>query len=105
MFSSVDAAYSDSVKAASGRLESALSVASTAIYGTPTPQYQAALASMSLVAQSKLSEGLSAASSQFDSAKSYVAAINTAPPAKQKLLGQMQDQYYAGIGMVSFCFP
>ncbi|KUJ19218.1 uncharacterized protein LY89DRAFT_484618 [Mollisia scopiformis] len=99
MFSSVEAAYSDSVNAASSRLGSALSAASTAIYGTATPQYQAALASISAVAQSKLSEGLSAASAQFDSAKSYVAAVNTAPPAKQKLLGQMQDQYYAGIGM------
>jgi hypothetical protein len=46
-----------------------------------------------------LSEGISAASAQFDEAKSYVAAINTPAPTKQKLLGQIQEQYYAGIGM------
>jgi hypothetical protein len=51
------------------------------------------------VAQSKLSEGLNVASAQFDEAKSYVAAINTPAPAKQKLLAQIQEQYYAGIGM------
>lgn len=73
--------------------------ASSIIYGTPTPSYQAVLQSASSVAQSKLSEGLSAVSAQFDSAKSYVGAVNTPRPAKEKLLGQMQDQYYAGIGM------
>lgn len=59
-----------------------------------------ALESISSVAQSKLSEGLSAASAQFDSAKSYVSAINTPAPAKEKLLSQMQNQFYAGVGMV-----
>lgn len=60
-----------------------------------------ALESISSVAQSKLSEGLSAASAQFDSAKSYAGAINTPAPAREKLLSQMQNQFYAGVGMVS----
>ncbi|KAF8861357.1 hypothetical protein BDZ45DRAFT_800082 [Acephala macrosclerotiorum] len=83
----------------SSRYNDAVAAASSIIYGTPTPSYQAILQSASSVAQSKLSEGLSAASAQFDSAKSYVGAMNTPRLAKEKLLGQMQDQYYAGIGM------
>lgn len=59
-----------------------------------------ALESISSVAQSKLSEGLGAASSQWDSARSYVKAIHTPAPAKEKLLSQMQNQFYAGVGMV-----
>ncbi|KAH7412995.1 hypothetical protein BKA64DRAFT_740737 [Cadophora sp. MPI-SDFR-AT-0126] len=99
MFSSAEAVFSDSKAAASSRLQSALSAASTAVYGTPTPAYQSVLSSISSVAQVKLSEGLSRASAQYQDGRDYVAAINTGAPAKQKLLGQMQEQYYAGIGM------
>jgi hypothetical protein len=95
LFSSAQAAYSDSVAAASSRLQAAVSAASTAIYGAPP----GALESVSSVAQSRLQEGLSAASSRYNDAKSYVAAINTDAPQKQKLLSQIQEQYYAGVGM------
>lgn len=64
-----------------------------------------ALESVSSVAQSKLLEGLSAASAQWESAKSYVGAVNTPAPAKDKLLSQMQNQFYAGIGMVRLQSP
>ena len=114
MFSSVESAYSDSVASASSRLQAAMSAASTAVYGTPLSPHQSlysaassaywgppqgALESMSSVAASKLSEGLSAASAHYTAATSYVGAVQTGPAAKQKLLAQMQDQYYAGIGM------
>ncbi|KAK0121967.1 hypothetical protein ONS95_010238 [Cadophora gregata] len=99
MFSSAEAIFSDSRAAASSRLQLALAAASTAVYGTPTPAYQSVLSSISSVAQSKLSEGLNRASAQYQDGKDYVAAINTGAPAKQKLLVQMQEQYYAGIGM------
>ena len=99
LFSSAEAAYSDAVAAASSRLQAVLSAGSTAVYGTPTPAYQSALSSMSSVAQSKLSEGLSVASSRWEASKSYVAAITTPDPVKQKLLLQMQNQYYAGLGL------
>jgi len=95
LFGSVEAAYSDSVAAASSKLQAAVSAASTAIYGAPP----GAIESMSSVAKSKLQEGLNVASSRYDAGKSYVAAINTGAPQKQKLLLQMQEQYYAGIGM------
>lgn len=81
--------------------------ASSIIYGTPLPitaslaaQATDSFGSISSVAQSKLSEGLSAASAQFERGKSYVAAIGTPAPAKEKLLSQMQNQFYAGVGMV-----
>jgi len=99
MYSSAEAAFSDSKAAASSRLQSALAAASTVVYGTPTPAYQSILSSISSVAQAKLSDGLNRASAQYKDGKDYVAAINTGAPAKQKLLGQMQEQYYAGIGM------
>ena len=95
LFSSAQAAYSDSVEAASSGLQAAASAASTAIYGAPP----GALESMSSVAQSRLQEGLGAAASRYSDAKSYIAAVNTGAPQKQKMLQQMQEQYYAGIGM------
>ncbi|KAG9236728.1 hypothetical protein BJ875DRAFT_455792 [Amylocarpus encephaloides] len=95
MFSSVEAAYSDSVAAASSKLQAAASLASSAVYGAPS----GALESATSVAQSRLSEGLDAASSRYQQAKDYVAAVNTRAPQKQKMLMQMQEQYYAGIGM------
>ena len=95
LFSSAQAAYSDSVAAASSGLQAAVSAASTAIYGAPP----GALESVSSVAQSRLQEGLNAASSRYNDAKNYVATINTGTPEKQKLLSQIQEQYYAGIGL------
>jgi hypothetical protein len=114
MFSSVESAYSDSVASASSQLQAAMSAASAAIYGTPLSSQQSlyaapssaywgppkeALESISSTAASKLSEGLSAASAHYTDAQSYAGAVQTGPAAKQKLLAQMQDQYYAGVGM------
>ncbi|CAL3970748.1 unnamed protein product [Diplocarpon coronariae] len=99
ILSSIKAAYKNNLAAASSELQSSLSAGSTAFYGTPTPTYQSILSSISSVAHVKLSEGINAASAQYANGKSYVAAIKTPAPDKQKLLGQMQDQYYAGLGM------
>jgi hypothetical protein len=99
MFGSVENAYSGFILAATSRLQSALSAASTVAYGTPTPIHQSIIESMSSIAQSRLSEGLSVASAHYREAKSYISAVQTPAPVKQKLLMQMQDQYYAGLGM------
>ncbi|KAK2624633.1 hypothetical protein QTJ16_005826 [Diplocarpon rosae] len=99
ILSSIKAAYNNNLIAASSKLQSSLSVGSAALYGIPTPTYRSILSSISSVAQAKLSEGLNAASAQYADGKSYVAAMNTPVPAKQKLLGQIQNQYYAGLGM------
>lgn len=99
MLSSAEKVYSDYVSAANEKYQSAVSAVSTAAYGTSTPAYQSVFESMSLMAQSRLSEGLSAASAQYSDAKSYVAAVQTGAPEKQKLGAQIQEQYYAGIGM------
>ncbi|PQE08383.1 transcription factor protein [Rutstroemia sp. NJR-2017a WRK4] len=93
MFSSAQSAYLGAVAAANGRLRGALSSASTAVYGLPT----GAIESIQSVASSRLSEGLSAASLQYESAKRYIGPTST--PAAQKLLAQAQNQYYAGIGL------
>jgi hypothetical protein len=45
-----------------------------------------------------LSEGLSTASSLFEEGKSYVNAAPTGSSEQQKLLAQLQDQYYGGVG-------
>jgi hypothetical protein len=95
----LEAAYSDSVAAARARLQDAVSAASTVVYGTPTPAYQSVWESLSSAAQSRLSDGLSAASAQYEEAKSYVASLNAPTPTQQKLLDQIQEQYYAGVGM------
>lgn len=95
LFSSAQSVYSDSLAAANSNLQAAISAASTAIYGAPP----GALESMSSVAQARLQEGLSAASSRYNDAKSYIAAINTGAPQQQKMSEQIQEQYYAGIGM------
>ncbi|EKD21228.1 uncharacterized protein L3040_000730 [Drepanopeziza brunnea f. sp. 'multigermtubi'] len=99
ILSSIKSAYSDNLEALGSRLQASISAGSTAVYGTSTPAYQSILSSISSVAQAKLSEGVNAASARYADGKAYVAAIPTPAPAKQKLLGQMQDQYYAGIGM------
>ncbi|CAG8957956.1 hypothetical protein HYFRA_00000299 [Hymenoscyphus fraxineus] len=98
---------------ASSRYSDAVSAASVALYGSPAPvtasivsqasgaysNAQAALESAKSLAQSRLSEGLDLAASRFSDAKNYVAAINTGTTQKQKLSVQMQEQYYAGIGL------
>ena len=96
---SLETAYSDSVGAASSKLQEALSAASTIVYGTPTPAYQSVWESLSSGAQSRMSDGLSAASAQYEEARNYVASLNAPAPEEQKLLGKIQEQYYAGIGM------
>jgi len=116
MYSSVENAYSQASVAANSQLQAALSGASTAIYGTPTgsieslvgaitsafyatPTPTGALQSISSVASAKLAEGLSAASAQYEDAKSYLSAVQTGDASKQKLSSQMQVQYYAAVGM------
>jgi hypothetical protein len=99
MLGSLETAYIDSVAAARARLQDAVSAASTVVYGTPTPAYQSVWGSLSSAAQSRLSDGLSAASAQYEEAKSYVASLNAPTPTQQKLLDQIQEQYYAGVGM------
>jgi len=84
---------------ASDRYVNAIAAASSVLYGTPTPAAQSMAAHVQALASSKLSEGLSAASSQFADAKAYLNAVQTQDAAKQKLFSQMQNQYYAGIGM------
>jgi hypothetical protein len=92
MFSSVEVGYSDSVAAASRRLQSALSAVSTGVYSAPP----GALESISSVASSRLSEALSLASAQYLSAKTAIGATPT--PAAQKYLSAAHYQYYAVIG-------
>jgi hypothetical protein len=99
IFDALETAYANSVAAASSRLQDAVSAASTIVYGTPTPAYQSVWESLSSVAQSRMSEGLSAASAQYEEAKSYVGSLNAPAPTQQKLLDQIQEQYYAGVGI------
>lgn len=99
MLASIKSAYSDNMKSIDSRLRASLSAGSTAVYGAPTPAYQSVLSSISAIAQARLSQGVSAASSQYADGKAYVAAVQTPAPAKQNLLGQIQHQYYAGLGM------
>jgi len=99
--------YADAIAAASSVIygtptpaaQSLASAASSALYGTPTPAAQSIAAHVQALASSKLSEGLRAASSQYEDAKSYLGALQTRDAAKQKLFSQMQNQYFAGIGM------
>lgn len=93
--SSADSAFSVATAAADSDAQVAFTTASSAYYGPP----QGAIESISSVASSKLSQGLSAASAHFENGKSYVNAISTGSPEKQNLLSQMQNQYYAGVGM------
>ncbi|KAG9242844.1 hypothetical protein BJ878DRAFT_513517 [Calycina marina] len=76
-----------------------LNAATSAIYGTPAPAAQSIAAHVQALASSRLSEGVAAASFQYKNAKSYLSAVETKDAAKQGLSQQMQNQYYAGIGM------
>jgi hypothetical protein len=60
---------------------------------------QVALESVSSVAASRLSEGLSSASSLLDAGKGYVGSVPTDLPDKQKVLAQLEEQYHAGVGL------
>lgn len=82
--------------------------ASYAIYGTPTPilqslaakatsGYSAAMSSISAIAASRLSEGLSFASAQYTNAKIAVGA--TPEPWHRQYLSEAQKRYYEGIGL------
>ncbi|KAH8586282.1 hypothetical protein B0O99DRAFT_74902 [Bisporella sp. PMI_857] len=116
LYSSAESVYSHATLDAKSRFDAALSGASTAIYGTSTGSVESlysfaasvlpttsapsgAIESISALASSRLVEGVSAAKAQFDEAKSYLSAVQTRDAAKQKLFVQMQNQYYAGVGM------
>lgn len=86
MFASVEAAYFAAVQAANGRLSSAFA-----------PKTQDTYASISSVAASRLSEGLSAASAQYQSAKTAVGAEPT--PVHQQYLASAQQAYYQALGV------
>ncbi|KAI9640138.1 hypothetical protein NHQ30_011540 [Ciborinia camelliae] len=84
--------------AATSRYADAVAAASSIIYGTPAPTLNSgAIEYIRSVAASRLSEGLKAASSQYDAAKIHIGPAPT--PAAQQLLLQAQNQYYAGIGL------
>lgn len=86
MFASVESAYFAAVQAANGRLSTA--------FATPT---QDTFASISSVAASRLSDGLSAASAQYQNAKIAVGAEPT--PMHQKYLASAQQAYYQALGV------
>ncbi|KAF2725300.1 hypothetical protein K431DRAFT_281246 [Polychaeton citri CBS 116435] len=94
MFASAESAYSDSVNAASRRLKDALNAMPTV---PALSTAQGAYESMSSIASSRLSEGLAAASSQYDAAKLAVGVEPT--PAHQQALASAQAAYYQGIGL------
>jgi hypothetical protein len=82
--------------------ESAVTAASHAIYGTPiataaTAALSSYYASISSLAASQLSQGLSAASAQYESAKIAVGVTPT--PVHQQYLDAAQAAYYQGIGV------
>lgn len=86
MFASVESAYFAAVQAANGRLSTAFA-----------PKTQDTYASISSVAASRLSEGLSAASAQYQSAKIAVGAEPT--PVHQQYLASAQQAYYQALGV------
>jgi len=99
MFASVESAYSDSVAAASERLQAAISAVSptASASGLFAKSTQGAYESISSIASSRLAEGLGSASAQYESAKVAVGIEPT--PAHQAYLASAQRAYYEGIGM------
>jgi hypothetical protein len=94
MFQSAKSAYSDAISAASERYGS---VAESLPTVAPVfEKVEDAYASISAIAASRLSEGLSVASAQYQSAKIAVGAEPT--PASQAYLASAQQAYYQGIG-------
>jgi hypothetical protein len=94
MFQSAKSAYSDAISAASERYGSAAESLPT--IAPVFEKVEDAYASISAIAASRLSEGLSAASAQYYSAKIAVGAEPT--PASQAYLASAQQAYYQGIG-------
>jgi hypothetical protein len=94
MFQSAKSAYSDAVSAASERYGSAAESLPT--IAPVFEKVEDAYASISAIAASRLSEGLSAASAQYQNAKIAVGAEPT--PASQAYLASAQQAYYQGIG-------
>jgi hypothetical protein len=94
MFQSAKSAYSDAISAASERYGSAAEALPTV--APVFEKVEDAYASISAIAASRLSEGLSAASAQYQSAKIAVGAEPT--PAGQAYLASAQQAYYQGIG-------
>ncbi|OCK79435.1 hypothetical protein K432DRAFT_383064 [Lepidopterella palustris CBS 459.81] len=96
MLSSIEKAYSGSLSAASERLQVALQYTDT-IKGYASSPSQGALESISSIAISKLSDGLSLASAQYTSAK--IAAGAQPTPAHEDYMTEAQRRYYEGIGL------
>ncbi|OCL08928.1 hypothetical protein AOQ84DRAFT_31497 [Glonium stellatum] len=96
MFSSVERAYSGSLAAASEKLQAALHYTNT-IKSYVSGPTQGVLESVSSIAASRLSEGLSLASAQYTNAKIAVGAQPT--PAHQRYMAEAQRRYYEGIGL------
>jgi hypothetical protein len=94
MFQSAKSAYSDAVSAASERYGAAAESLPT--IAPVFEKVEDAYASISAIAASRLSEGLAAASSQYQNAKIAVGAEPT--PASQAYLASAQQAYYQGIG-------
>ena len=95
MFSSISAAYTGAVMAASSRLEVAASAQYSSVGQSAIPT-QGALESISSVASARLQEALSLASGQYSSARTAVQATPT--PAHQQYLNQAQRSYYERLG-------
>ncbi|KAI9734281.1 MAG: hypothetical protein M1834_002385 [Cirrosporium novae-zelandiae] len=103
MLSSIESAYSGSMSSARARLESAMSAGRSSFtrasdvaqqYVAPT---QGVLESISSIASIRLSDGLSMASVQFESAKTAAGATPT-PMYKQYLMDS-QRRYYEAVGL------
>jgi hypothetical protein len=86
MYASVESAYFAAVQAANGRFSNAF-----------VPKTQGVYESISSVAASRLSDSLSAASAQYQSAKIAVGAEPT--PVHQQYLASAQAAYYQALGV------
>ncbi|EGP89489.1 uncharacterized protein MYCGRDRAFT_69588 [Zymoseptoria tritici IPO323] len=86
MYASVESAYFAAVQAANGRFSNAF-----------VPKTQGTYESISSIAASRLSDSLSAASAQYQSAKVAVGAKPT--PVHQQYLASAQAAYYQALGV------
>lgn len=105
LFASAESAYSNAVAAANEKLQSVFGTTSQGYYESITSAIAAAIArptptgfeGVSAIASSRLSEGLSLASAQYQSAK---VAVGLEPaPLHQQYLATAQRAYYEGIGL------
>ncbi|WPH04934.1 Hypothetical protein R9X50_00783100 [Acrodontium crateriforme] len=95
MYTSIESAYSDSLAAASKRLQEV--VGATIAANPPTTSSRGAYQIISSIASSRLAEGISAASAQYQSAKISVGVEPT--PVHQQYLAAAQRKYYEGLGI------